>query len=284
MSFVVVTFYHFFDFPHFAETKPALHAELTRLVIKGSLLIASEGINATLAGTRERIDYFLNYLQENITGVFINVKESYFDRQPFARTKVRVKKEVISLGEIVDSRRETGRYVEASAWNKLIDDPEVTVIDAHNHYEVHLGSFAGTINPQTRNLKRLPGFVREHLDSSVHKKIATFCTGGIRCEKFSTWLIDQGFSEVYQLQGRILKYLEKIPSQESMWHGECFVFDGRVAVGHRLVPTRTATQCLECGDALTPQDRLSDVFCEGASCPFCPVVSKNSLILKQESL
>lgn len=270
----IAAFYHFFDFPNFADTRAPLLAELKRLEIKGSLLIASEGINGTLAGSREAIDTFLAYLKQHIVQGDFTHKESHADRQPFGRAKVRLKKEVISLGESVSPTRRTGRYVEPDQWNALIADPNTVVIDARNSYEVHLGTFDHAIDPGTRNFKQLPAFVKKTLDPAQHKKIATFCTGGIRCEKFSSWLLEQGFEEVYQLKGGILKYLEDVPPQDSAWQGECYVFDERVAVGHGLTPSTTASMCPACGHALTPQDRLHSLYIEAVACPYCEKTSR----------
>ncbi len=266
MPFIIATFYHFFDFPDFASHRQALKAEMLQLGIKGSLLIAPEGINGTLAGSRQAIDQYFAYLKI-IAGEFEH-KESLCDRQPFGRAKVRLKKEVISLGEALPARRVTGKYADSNQWNALLSDPAVTVIDARNSYEVHLGTFERAIDPGTRHFKQLPAFVRKHLDPKQHRKIATFCTGGIRCEKFSAWLLSEGFEEVYQLKGGILKYLEEMPREHSQWRGECYVFDERVAVGHDLEPSKDATMCSACGHALTAVDRVA-LYRKNEYCRFC---------------
>ncbi|MBN8530819.1 MAG: rhodanese-related sulfurtransferase [Alphaproteobacteria bacterium] len=260
MNVVVATFYHFFDFPHFAETRQALREEMARLEIKGTLLLSDEGINSTLAGSRESVDAFLRYLQAEIVREAFTHKESFCERQPFARTKVRLKKETISLGEKV-AMGHVGQYVSAAEWNALIADPEVIVLDARNDYEVHLGTFEGAVDPRIRTFKELPDFVRRELGDAKQKKIATFCTGGIRCEKLTAWMKQEGFEEVYHLEGGILKYLEEIPQSQSAWKGECYVFDNRIAVGHGLVPSTTAALCSACGYALAPEDH--------ACCPHC---------------
>lgn len=265
--FIVATFYHFFDFPDFAQKQQALKDELVKLNIKGSLLIAAEGINGTLSGSRESIDAFLHYIYEHITHGPFEHKESLHETQPFKRTKVRLKKETISLGETVSGK--VGEYVEAKDWNALISDPNTIVIDARNSYETHLGTFENAIDPNTKNFKQLPDFVRKTIDPSTTKNIASFCTGGIRCEKFTSWLIDQGFKNVYHLKGGILKYLEEIPEKESKWQGECYVFDERVAVGHGLKASNTASMCKACGHALTEEDRNSPYYKEGEMCGFC---------------
>lgn len=273
MAFVVATFYHFFDFPDFAGSRQPLLEELRRLNIKGSLLIAPEGLNGTLAGTREAIDEALAYLSARIIKDPLEHKESLCESQPFARCKVRLKKEIIGLGEPVPPQHvdapRTGHYVQACEWNRIISDPETVVLDARNRYETHLGSFEGATDPGIRIFKQLPGYVRAHLDPAKHKKIATFCTGGIRCEKFSAWLLDQGFEQVYQLKGGILKYLEEVPPEQSKWQGECYVFDDRVAVGHGLAVSQNATICPSCGHALTPEDRRHPDYVDQACCPYC---------------
>ena len=290
MTFIVATFYHFFDFRKYAESRQSLNQLLDAEEIKGSLLIAAEGINGTLSGRRAAIDRVLTYLKEEVVGGEFEHKESVCDRQPFGRAKVRLKKEVISLGEQVrhprlvrgsqatqhdDSRSPNesgmtaGRYVEPKNWNTLIADSEVTVLDARNSYEIHLGTFERAIDPKTRTFKELPAYVKKHFDPGTHKHIATFCTGGIRCEKFSAWLLAQGFENVYQLRGGILKYLEEIPAQENKFRGECYVFDERVAVGHGLTSSLTASQCPACGHALTAQDRVHALYIEGKRCRFC---------------
>lgn len=273
MSFVVATFYHFFDFSGFELAREPILNEMTRLNIKGSLLIAPEGINGTLAGTREAIDHILAYLSRDIIKAPLEHKESFCETQPFARTKVRLKKEIIGLGEPVSpqhvSSPKTGHYVDAKDWNAIISDPDTIVLDTRNSYEVHLGTFERAIDPDIRIFKQLPDYVRTHLDPKKHKKIATFCTGGIRCEKFSAWMLDQGFEHVYQLKGGILKYLEDVPASESKWQGECYVFDERVAVGHGLAASQSASQCPACGHALTPEDRAHPDYIEQTCCPYC---------------
>jgi UPF0176 protein len=268
MTIVVAALYHFFDFPHFDQMQVVMRTRLEQLGIKGSLLITSEGINGTLAGSRTAIDGMLAYLKNDIVKGDIEHKESYCDFQPFQRTKVRLKKETISIGEPapLDKR---GKYVTAQEWNALIADPDTIVIDTRNNYEVYLGTFDKAINPNIRKFKQLPDYVRETLDPKKHKKIATFCTGGIRCEKFTAWMANEGFEEVYHLQGGILKYLEEIPPEESKWQGECYVFDDRIAVGHGLVASSTAGRCEVCDYTLTVEDRLHADYEQGKHCPHC---------------
>lgn len=259
MTFVVAAFYHFFDFPEFTEKRTDILDVLKRENIKGSILVADEGINGTVSGTRESIDALLAYLKNEIVHGAFEHKESFHDTQPFKRAKVRLKKETISLGEKVPLDKR-GEYIDPKDWNALISDPGTIIIDTRNSYEVHLGTFENAIDPGIRTFKQLPAYTRKHFGEAKQKKIATFCTGGIRCEKYTAWLKAEGFENVYHLRGGILKYLEDIPPEESKWQGECYVFDERVAIGHGLVPTTHASVCKECGGALTKDDKI---------CPHC---------------
>ena len=265
--FTIAAFYHFFDFADFSGWKQPLKARMDELGLKGSLLLAAEGFNGTLSGEGAALAAFLDYLKTDVAKGTFEYKTSRHDRQPFKRAKVRLKKETISLGESAPALK--GLYVEPKDWNALIADPNVVLLDARNAYEVHLGSFAGAIDPRTKNFKQLPQFVRHTLGNAKDKKIATFCTGGIRCEKLGPWLLAEGFKEVYQLRGGILKYLEAIPESESRWQGECYVFDERIAVGHGLKPSQSASMCKTCGHALTEADRMSERYVRDISCPWC---------------
>jgi UPF0176 protein len=267
MPFIIASFYHFFEFPHFMEKRMELLDTLGRAGVKGSLLIASEGFNGTLAGSREGVDILLKTLRE-IGGDF-TYKESVSDKEPFKRLKVRLKKETISIGEEAPLAM-VGEYVEPKDWNDLISDPDTIVVDTRNIYETHLGSFKGAIDPHIRTFKQLPEYVRKHLSNEKKKKIATFCTGGIRCEKFTAWMKKEGFENVYHLKGGILKYLEEIPKEQSTWEGECYVFDQRLAVGHGLTPSTTTTMCYGCGQTLTPEDRTHPLYqADQMGCQFC---------------
>lgn len=240
MGIVVAAFYHFFAFPQArAHCAPVLY-ELERLSIKGTILLTPEGINGTVSGARQSINELLFYLREHITREAFSHKESLCSMQPFRRTKVKFKKETISLGEpVIVNNASVGEYVDAKTWNNLLDDPETIVIDARNAYEIELGTFRAARNPNTQNFKELPAYIRETLKDHKHRKIATFCTGGIRCEKFTAWLRSEGFERVYHLQGGILKYLEETALENSKWQGQCFVFDERLSVGHDLNPTNS---------------------------------------------
>ncbi len=266
--FVIAAFYHFFAFPDFEAMQAPLLERMKTLEIKGSLLITREGINSTLSGTREAVDAFLGYLQSDIVKGPIRWKESQAAFQPFGKARVRLKKETISLGEPVSMER-FGQYVEPADWNALIARDDVMILDTRNDYEVNLGTFDGAIDPLIGNFKQLPDWFRNNKQTFENKKIATFCTGGIRCEKFTSWLIDQGVEEVYHLKGGILQYLEDVPAAQSLWQGECFVFDERIAVDHDLKPSKTATLCLYCDHALTEADQQTPAYEKGKSCPHC---------------
>ncbi len=279
MPYVIAACYHFFDFPHFAEKRQEIKDVFIKNDICGSLLIAAEGFNGTIAGSREGIDATLAYLQREIVGGRFDYKESMAEKKPFRRTKVRLKKETISIGEPCPPEL-VGEYVEPKDWNALIADPDVIVLDTRNVYETHLGTFKGAVDPNLRIFKQLPAYVRKNLADAKDKKIATFCTGGIRCEKFTAWMKAEGFEHVYHLKGGILKYLEEIPPEESRWEGECYVFDHRYAVGHGLTPSTTVTMCYACGQTLTPEDREHPLYVKDESCQFCAknMTEKNDVL------
>ena len=236
---------------------------------KRQLLLATEGINGTIAGSRLAIDEVLAYLKSDARFNDIDHKESLDSELPFYRMKVKLKKEIVTMGrEGIDPKMLVGHYVEPQDWNALITDPEVTVIDTRNHYECDIGSFEGAINPQTTTFKEMPAFVDQQLDPAKHKKVAMFCTGGIRCEKSTAYLLEQGFDEVYHLKGGILKYLEEVPAEKSLWQGECFVFDNRVAVDHDL-NVGSYDQCHGCRHPITEAQKSSPHYQRGVCCPLC---------------
>jgi len=255
------------------ENHQALRQPLTQLMeknaIRGTLLLASEGINGTVAGTREAIDLLKTWFASDERFSGIDYKESLVDTQPFYRSKVKLKKEIVTMGvEGIDPKQVVGTYVEPREWNSLISDPEVLLIDTRNNYEVKIGTFKGAVNPETSSFREFPDYVRNTLNPEQHKKVAMFCTGGIRCEKSTAFLKEQGFEEVYHLHGGILKYLEEVPAQESMWEGECFVFDNRVTVNHDLTPGNYEL-CAGCRSPLSAEDRASEHYVQGISCPHC---------------
>jgi len=245
MSLKVAALYQFAALPDFRDIREPLLARCLARGIKGTLLLADEGINGTIAGDDEAIDAIIAELRDGpLFGGRLNNLELKFSRaavMPFQRMKVRLKKEIVTLGEPrIDPARQVGTYIDAADWNALIADPEVTVIDTRNAFEVAMGTFDGAVDPKLGRFSDFRRFTSEKLDKDKHRKVAMFCTGGIRCEKASAYLLAQGFAEVYHLKGGILKYLETIPQGESRWRGDCFVFDERVALGHGLVTAEPA--------------------------------------------
>ena len=237
--------------------------------IRGTLLLASEGINGTVSGPREGIDALLNYLNSDERINPISFKESLHDEKPFYRTKVKLKKEIVTMGvEGIDPRKTVGTYVKPTEWNALISDPDVTVIDTRNGYEIEIGTFKNAIDPKTDTFREFPEYVSKALDPEKNKKVAMFCTGGIRCEKSTAYLKEQGFEEVYHLEGGILQYLEDVPKDESLWEGDCFVFDNRVAVNHDLEKSEYE-QCYACRLPITEDDKNTEQYEPGVSCPRC---------------
>jgi UPF0176 protein len=266
---VVATLYKFVSLPDFAQIQPKLISFCEAQRITGTILLAEEGINGTIAGSRSAIDAVLAFLQADPRLANLEYKESYTDTPPFQRMKLRLKPEIVTLGiPEVDPNAQVGTYVSPQAWNNLISDPEVTVIDTRNNYEVKIGTFRRAENPHTQTFREFPEYVNQHLDPAKHKKVALFCTGGIRCEKASSYMLAQGFAEVYHLKGGILKYLEEVPPENSLWEGECFVFDQRVAVGHGLAPG-SYELCFCCGHPISASDQTSPKYQEGISCEHC---------------
>jgi UPF0176 protein len=239
MPYKVAAFYQFTPFPDFRELREPLRAVCAGLKLKGSVLLAQEGINGTLAGEAEAIEGFIAELRDGaLLGGRLNRLELKFSQgtaMPFQRLKVRLKKEIVTLGDAsADPSRQIGTYVEPADWNALIEAPDTLVIDTRNAFEVALGTFEGAVDPGLASFGQFRDFATRHLDPAKHRRIAMFCTGGIRCEKASAYLLSRGFAEVYHLKGGILRYLEGVPETESRWRGECFVFDERVALGHGL--------------------------------------------------
>lgn len=266
---VVVALYHFVALDHPERLRRPLLDLMHERGVKGTLLLANEGINGTIAGRRAAVEALLAWLKNDLRFAGLEHKESVTDEMPFYRSKVKLKKEIVTMGVAdIDPAQNTGTYVEPKDWNALIEDPEITLIDTRNDYEVRIGTFDSAINPQTDSFREFPEFVKTNLDPEKHKKIAMFCTGGIRCEKSTAYLKQQGFAEVYQLQGGILKYLEEIPQKESHWHGECFVFDERTAVDHQLNKGHY-NQCHACRMPITGKDQESEHYVPGVSCPYC---------------
>jgi UPF0176 protein len=250
MSYQVAAFYQFAALPDFRQMREPLQAICAGLGLKGSVLLAPEGINGTLAGAAEAIAALVEELRQGALfgGALDNLelKFSQAAAMPFRRLKVRLKKEIVTLGDAkTDPTRQMGIHVEPADWNALITAPDTVVIDTRNAFEVAIGSFAGALDPGIKSFGQFKDFAARHLDPERHKKVAMFCTGGIRCEKASAYLLSRGFTKVYQLKGGILKYLETVPEAESRWHGECFVFDDRVALGHGLRERSMVQDCDE---------------------------------------
>lgn len=266
---VVCALYKFAALKNFASLREPLLSVMATHRIRGTLLLAQEGINGTVAGSRAAVDTLLDWLNRDIRLKPVERKESWCEAMPFKHTRVKLKREIVTMGVPgIDPAKVAGTYVEAANWNELISDPQVLVLDTRNDYEVKVGTFKHAINPKTSSFRQFPQYVATHLNPKVHKKVAMFCTGGIRCEKSSALLREQGFAEVYHLKGGILKYLEEIPREQSLWEGECFVFDDRVTVNHALEPG-SYDQCNACRLPITTADKQSDKYQQGISCPHC---------------
>ena len=267
--FTVAALYKFADLPDFADLQKPLHDICQANGVKGTLLLAQEGINGTIAGTRAGIDVVVAHIRADARLNELEYKESFAKTMPFYRLKVRLKKEIVTLGVTgVNPNKQVGTYVAPEDWNNLLADPEVILIDTRNDYEVAMGTFKGATNPNTKTFSSFPDFVKANLDPSKHKKVAMCCTGGIRCEKASSYMLQQGFETVYHLKGGILKYLENIPEQESLWNGECFVFDERVGVKHAL-ELGDYRLCRACRQPLSPEEIATAQYDEGISCANC---------------
>ncbi|MGM8885490.1 oxygen-dependent tRNA uridine(34) hydroxylase TrhO [Psychrobacter sp. 1U2] len=268
-NIVVAALYKFTRFNDYEDYRQPILDTMLSNDVKGTLLIASEGINGTISGTRLGIDNVLEYLRSIKAVGSFTFKESYTSEQPFYRTKVKLKKEIVTMGvEDIDPLQSVGRYVKPKDWNALISDPEVILIDTRNDYEVQIGTFENAVNPNTETFREFPEYVAKELDPAKHKKVAMFCTGGIRCEKSTAYMREQGFEEVYHLEGGILKYLEEVPVSETMWQGDCFVFDNRVSVNHNL-EKGDYEQCFACRMPITFDDMQSPAYSKGESCPHC---------------
>ena len=271
--YLTTAMYHFVSLPHFKTLREPLLNFCVSQSIKGTLLLADEGINGTVAGPEKSILELLDYLKIDslFKGNFKNLshKESWSDKDPFYRMKVKLKKEIVTLGVPgVSPTKMVGTYVKPQDWNAIISDPEVVLIDTRNDYEYAIGSFKNAINPKTHPVREFPEYVKTHFDPKKHKKVAMFCTGGIRCEKASSFMMSEGFDEVYHLEGGILKYLEEVKPEESLWEGECFVFDQRVAIKQGL-EVGDYDQCYACRYPLSADDMKNEKYTPGISCPHC---------------
>jgi UPF0176 protein len=269
MDWIVAAFYKFVTLDNREHRRQNLLDICQQQEVKGTILLAPEGINGTISGTRSSIDSILAYLRSDPCFHDLEHKESIAQKAPFDRLKVKLKREIVTFGiPTVDPLHRVGTYVKPQDWNQLIANPDVVVVDTRNNYEVEIGTFQGAIDPHTDSFTEFPEYVATHLNPQQHKQVALFCTGGIRCEKATSYLLAQGFEEVYHLQGGILKYLEEVPAAESLWEGECFVFDDRVAVIHGLEPG-THQLCWGCGNPITPVDLTAPHYEPGICCPRC---------------
>jgi len=276
-SFLTVALYKFVELPDYAALQAPLLACCEAHAVKGTLLLAAEGINGTIAGPESSVRAVLAWLHSDVRLAALAHKESWTDVRPFYRMKVRLKKEIVSMGvPDVHPALMAGQYVKPAHWNALLADPDVVLVDTRNDYEVEIGTFEAAINPNTHSFTELPGWVeREMLEGGKlaevggkKPRVAMFCTGGIRCEKSTALLRSKGFDEVYHLEGGILKYLETVPQNQSRWQGECFLFDERVSVGHGLTPG-TLTLCRSCRNPVNDEAKKSLLFELGVSCPQC---------------
>ncbi len=268
-AIVVCAMYKFVTLENFQQIRQPLLEVMEANEVRGTLLLAQEGINGTVAGTREGIDALHAWLAKDERLANIVYKESFDDTMPFYRTKVKLKKEIVTMGvEGIDPKQVVGTYVKPQDWNALISDPDVVLVDTRNDYEVQIGTFKGAVNPETETFREFPQYVKDNMNPTKHKKVAMFCTGGIRCEKSTAYMKEQGFDEVYHLEGGILKYLEEVPKEETLWEGECFVFDNRVAVNHDLEKGQY-DQCHACRYPITAEEKQSEHYVQGVSCPHC---------------
>lgn len=270
MTWIVATFYKFVQLGDVDSLRDPLLRHCQAIGLKGTILLAAEGLNGTIAGSRAAVDATLAYLRQDPRLADLQHRESLTgSSQPFQRMKVKIKREIVTLGQpAADPSQQVGKYVDPVEWNRLLMDPEVTVIDTRNRYEVSIGSFQGAIDPQTACFREFPDYVQQRLDPQQHPKVALFCTGGIRCEKATAYLLSQGFDQVYHLKGGILSYLEQMDPEQSLWQGECFVFDQRVAVQHGL-EEGSHRMCQACGYPLSPEELNAPEYVEGIQCPYC---------------
>jgi UPF0176 protein len=268
-QFIVCALYKFVALERFEDLQQPLLTAMLENGVCGTLLLAQEGVNGTIAGNREGVDAVLQWLRNDPRLAEVDTKESISDVMPFKRTKVKLKKEIVTMGvEGIDPQRVVGTYVDPKDWNELISDPDVMLIDTRNDYEYQVGTFKDAINPNTESFRQFPEYVTQHVLPKRPKKVAMFCTGGIRCEKSTAYLKEQGIDEVYHLKGGILKYLEHVDEADTLWEGECFVFDDRVTVNHQL-ERGGYDQCHACRLPITDEDKASEHYISGVSCPNC---------------
>lgn len=270
-SVVVAALYQFkqLDVAQVRAYQKAIQLLCTTQHMTGTILLAEEGINGTVAGCRNAIDALKHLLEAELDFDQLMYKESFCQDMPFLRMKVKIKSEIVTLGcEKANPNQQVGTYVKPKDWHKIVTDPEVLLIDTRNDYEIAIGQFQGAIDPKTKNFREFPRYVANNLDPKKHKKVAMYCTGGIRCEKASSHMLAHGFEEIYHLEGGILQYLEDVPEEDSLWQGSCFVFDERVAVDHQLKQDNYR-QCYGCRHPLTPDEVKHPKTILGICCPHC---------------
>lgn len=269
MTYRVATFYQFLDLPDWEAWRSPLLDYCKQQKVWGTILLAHEGINGTIAGQNDAVDRVLAYLNQALGLTELTPRWSEATTQPFGKMKVKLKSEIVTFGQPnIRPAQQAGTYVAPEDWNTLIADPDVLVVDTRNAYEVRIGSFEGAVDPQTDKFRDFPAYVEQALNPKQHPKVAMFCTGGIRCEKASAYLKQQGFEAVYHLKGGILNYLETVPPEESLWQGECFVFDERVAVKAGL-ESGSYEMCQACGQPVSEPEQQSEQYEPGVSCPHC---------------
>jgi UPF0176 protein len=268
-KYTIIALYKFCAFQDFKAFQPNLYTFCSSLGIKGTLLLASEGINGTLCGSDDAITAFIHFLTSDARFADLDYKLSYTEQMAFFRLKIKLKKEIVTMGvPTVNPVEKTGIHLSAKAWNALLSDPDVILLDTRNRYETAIGHFKNAVDPQTHSFREFPEYVNKNLGQYKNKKIAMYCTGGIRCEKASSYLLQQGFKNVYQLKGGILKYMEETTAQDSLWEGECFIFDNRVAVDHAL-NKGNYDQCFGCRHPITEEDKQTGYYLKGVYCPRC---------------
>ncbi len=269
MFYRVAALYKFTSLPDFVQLREPLQNMCDLLDVKGTLLLAGEGLNGTIAGDTSSIAEIIKFLHADPRLADLDVKYSTSEDMPFYRMKVRLKREIVTMGvEGVDPNKTVGTYVDPSDWNALISDPDTILIDTRNDYEVGIGTFKGAVNPNTKTFREFPDWVEANRDAIDKPKVAMFCTGGIRCEKASSFMLENGFDDVYHLKGGILKYLETQAEAQSLWEGDCFVFDQRVAVSHGLKESEY-DQCFACRRPITEDEKLFPEYEKGVSCHHC---------------
>lgn len=269
LPFMVNTFYKFVDLPDAQAWREPIKQAMLKRDVTGTIILAPEGINATVTGKDEAVLGLLDELKNHTPIGELTGKISRAEYKPFLRSIVKLKPELISLGVYANPTACVGEYVKPADWNALISREDVITIDTRNDYEFRIGRFKGALNPNTSDFKETVTFTEQHVDPAVHKHVAMYCTGGIRCEKYSSYLIDYGVQSVYHLQGGVLQYLQDVPESETMWEGVCYVFDDRVAVNHDLSDAAHITQCYVCGRPLEPHDRLDERYIPNTQCRFC---------------